>query len=80
MQTGNQITNSQVCRLATTAEARSVANAEDHLATIRYMRTEALEWFVQVKIQIPWYQRFEAVWFMHKPDMVDTITAKEAEE
>ena len=57
-----------------------MANAKDHLSTIRNMRTEALERFVQVKIQIPWYQRFEAVWFMHKPDMVDTITAKEAEE
>ena len=57
-----------------------MANAKNHLSTIRYIRTEAVEWFVQVKIQIPWYQRFEAVWFMHKPDMVDTITAKEAEE
>ena len=57
-----------------------MANAKDHLSTIRYMRTEALEWFVQVKIQIPWYQRFEAVRFVHKPDMVDIITAKEAED
>ena len=57
-----------------------MATARGHLSTIRKMRIEALERLVKVKIQIPWYQRSEAVWLMHKPDMVDTITAKEAED